>query len=77
MRKFSVLLLLSSVFFAGCLPLEAKAGEGSPPQEQAARPVSERFVRSDHDAAGNPYFVVEVTWSDGSKTFEARPGFFT
>jgi len=77
MKKFSALLLLSSVFCAGCMPLDAKAGEGSPPQEEAVKPVSERFVRSDHDAAGNPFYVMEVTWSDGSKTLEARPGFFT
>jgi hypothetical protein len=69
--------VLAMSMLTGGGTMAAYAGEGSPPNEVELRPVSERYVGSGHDDAGNPYYVVEITWSDGSKTQEARPGFFT
>lgn len=76
MKKFSALFLALVVLGSGVAPA-ASAGEGTPPREDAVRPVSQRHIGSGVDAGGNPFYVLGVAWSDGTKTHEVMPGYFT
>lgn len=39
--------------------------------------VHSQFIQQASDAAGNPYAIFEVTYSDGSKELVAYPGLYT